>query len=938
MVDWRAIEEKWQRKWLESQVFEADPDERDKIFATFPYPYMNGPFHLGHALTCSRVDIYARFKRMQGYNVMFPFAFHATGEPVAGIAERVRKGDQDQIDILIKGGVSKADIKNFEEPEYIVNYYRKETTEAAKKIGYSIDWRRSFITIDPSYVRFIEWQYLTLRDKGYVGLGTHPVIWCPNCKSPTGDHDRLAGEGVSPVEYIILKFRYDDAWLVMATLRPETIYGVVNVWVNPDSTLVTAKVDSENWIMSREAAEKLKEQSKKVEVISELRGSDLIGRYCTNPVLNNDIPILPASFVDPRSATGVVMSVPSHAPYDWLGLRDLQLHPEELERFGLAPDILNTISPISLIKTPGLGEHPGLEIVEQMRIKDQNDPKADEATKEIYKKEFHQGVLKENTGKYAGIPVRDIKDRLVQDFKAQGIADSMWETADKVVCRCNTQCIVKILENQWFLKYSDHEWKSKSRKALESTIILPEEARSAFEYTINWLSEKACVRKTGLGTRLPWDPQWIVETLSDSTIYMSFYTIVNFINENNISAERLIPEVFDYVFLGKGDCREVSKKAGLDTHLLDGMRKEFLYWYPVDLRNSAKELIYNHLTFFIFQHVALFPKELWPKRIGVNGMLNIEGISMSKSRGIFTTVREVLEKYGADATRIELAYSSEGMADPDWRAKDAEGLRERLNALHDFATRLPEMTPGYGDIDYWLTGRIHSRIKRATEHYERLETRSALQEGLFNLHNDIRWYLRRADKCSDVIQEAVETLVKLIAPIVPHICEEIWEKLGHEEFISISKWPKYDERKMNEELDAGEELVSRVLEDSREIIRVLKIKRPKELIFYVSPSWKYEIYKETRKSTKDLIRRIMKNPEIRIKGSKAAEFAKKLMKTPNLLPVLSSDREFRILTDSRPFFIRETKAQKVTVLRAEKTKHRKAEVAEPGRPGIHIVF
>lgn len=937
MVDWKTVESKWQKKWLDSKIFEADPDERDKIFVTFPYPYMNGPFHLGHALTCSRVDIYARFKRMQGYNVMFPFAFHATGEPVAGIAERVRRGDQDQIDILIKGGVSEADIKNFENPEYIVNYYRKETTEAAKGMGYSIDWRRSFITIDPPYVRFIEWQYLTLREKGYVSLGTHPVIWCPNCKSPTGDHDRLAGEGISPVEYTVLKFKYGDAWLVMATLRPETIYGVVNVWINPDSILVTAKVDNEKWIMSKEAAGKLKEQAKKVEIISEFRGSDLIGRYCTNPVLNNDIPILPASFVDPRSATGVVMSVPSHAPYDWLGLRDLQLRPEELKRFGLSSDILDTIRPISLIKTPGLGDHPGLDIVKQRRIKDQNDPRADEATKEIYKKEFHQGVLKENTGKYAGIPVRDIKDRLVQDFKAQGIADSMWETADKVVCRCNSQCIVKILENQWFLNYGDQQWKEKSRKGLKNIIILPEEARSAFEYTINWLSEKACVRRTGLGTRLPWDRQWIVETLSDSTIYMSFYTIVNLIEENNIPAEKLIPEVFDYVLLGEGDCREVSKEAKLDPKLLEGMRKEFLYWYPVDLRNSAKELIYNHLTFFIFQHVALFPKELWPRMIGVNGMLSIEGIPMSKSRGVFTTVREVLEKYGADATRIELAYSSEGMADPDWRAKDAEGLRERLNALHDFATGLPETSQEYSDIDYWLTSRIHSRIKRATEHYERMETRSALQEGLFNLYNDIRWYVRRADTYSNVIQQAIETLVKLIVPIVPHICEEIWERLGHEEFLSTSKWPEYDEKKTNEELDTGEELISRVLEDSREIIKVLKIKKPKELILYVSPNWKYEIYEEIRRGTEDLIKRIMKNPEIRMHASEATDFAKKLMKSPNLLPVLSPKREFTILTGSKSFFTKETKAQRVSVLRAEKAKHRKAQTAEPGRPGIHIV-
>ncbi|MHA1238341.1 MAG: leucine--tRNA ligase [Candidatus Odinarchaeia archaeon] len=939
MLDWKLIESKWQEKWLREKIFEANPDERKKVFVTFPYAYMNGPLHLGHALTCLRVDIYARFKRMQGYNVLFPFAFHATGEPIVGVAERIKKGDKKQVEILISGGVEEKEIEKFKDPEYIVEYYRRKAIEAANSMGFSIDWRRQFTTIDDPYKKFIEWQYITLKNKGYVAIGTHPVIWCPADKSPTGDHDRLVGEGVSPIEYILIKFKYGDSWLVMATLRPETIFGVVNIWVNPNATYVIANVDGENWIISESAALKLKEQKKKVEVIDKFKGADLIGRYATNPITHTEVPILPAEFVDPDNATGVVMSVPSHAPYDWLGLLDLKRNPEELEKYGVDPALVEEIKPISLIETPGLGEHPAIEIVEKLKIKNQKDPRAEDATKEVYKKEFHLGVLKENTGKYAGIPVREIKDTLTEDLIKEGLASTMWETADKVVCRCGTKCIVKILENQWFLRYSDPEWKKIAHEVLNNAIVLPEEARSAFEYTIEWLTDKACARRTGLGTKLPWDKEWIVETLSDSTIYMAFYTIAHYINTLNIPAEKLVPAVFDYIFLNKGDVNEVAKISGLSKDVLEKMWAEFHYWYPVDLRNSAKELIYNHLTFFIFHHGAIFPKEHWPKMIGVNGMINIEGQKMSKSRGIFITIEDAVKTYGADPTRLELAYSAEGVIDPDWRAKDVEGLKNKLEAFYKFATNLPETGNYERKIDEWLISKLNQRIKATTEHFERLEYRSGLQEGFFNLYNDIKWYMRRADKPSWQLIRAVETVVKLIAPVVPHISEEIWEKLGKQGFVSLEEWPKYDEKLINPKLDSMEELIKRSLEDIREIIKVTKIQKPSEITLFVAPKWKYKIYDMALESTADLIRRIMQESDIRKYGEEAVKYAKKLLKTKgNLMQfALTYEEEFETLKNAADFIKREFGAESVNVLSAEGQSNEKARIAEPGKPGIYII-
>ncbi|MCW4026734.1 MAG: leucine--tRNA ligase, partial [Candidatus Bathyarchaeota archaeon] len=637
--DWKEIEERWRGEWEKAGIFEADPDpERKKCFVTFPYPYMNGPLHLGHGFTATRVDAYARFMRMKGLNTLWPWAWHWTGEPILGAALRVKKGDKDIVKALKEiDGVPDQELKKFVDPVYMANYYTREGREAAKRIGFSIDWRREFHTtsLEPTYSRFVEWQYETLRKKGYVARGTHPVVWCPHCESPTGDHDRLEGEGVSAEEYVLLKFRFNDAFLPAATFRPETIYGVTNMFINPEATYVEADVDGEEWIVSKEAVTKLSEQLKKVEVAREFVGAELIGRYFQDPITSKKLPILPGWFVDPKSATGVVYSVSAHAPADWIAIKDLLKNPEELKKFGIDPEVVRKIEPISLISIEGYGDFPAVEIVEQMGVKDQLDPRVDEATSTIYKKEFHTGILKPITGKYAGRQVKEVKADLTEDFREANIADSMYDLPEKVICRCTTTCIVKILSDQWFLRYSDPDWKGLAHGVVDEANIYPETARAYFHDKIDWLRDWACARRTGLGTPLPWSPGWIVETLSDSTIYMAFYTIIKHIRQRNLKPEQLTNEVFDCIFLGEGNLEKLAHSSGMKPSILREMRDEFMYWYPVDLRVSAKELVPNHLSFFIFQHTALFPEKDWPRGVGVNGMLAIEGKKMSKSRGHF---------------------------------------------------------------------------------------------------------------------------------------------------------------------------------------------------------------------------------------------------------------------------------------------------------------
>lgn len=841
-MDIKKIEKKWQNKWKQKKIFEANVDKKKKkFFITIPYPYVNGAPHIGGGFTFFRGDVYARFKRMQGFNVLFAQGFHATGEPILGTIERVKNKDQTQIETFKLYGATDADINNFikKGPEFTARFWMKKWIEVLTQAGFSYDWRRTFITaITPTYNRFVEWQYNTLRKKDFVVQGTHPVIWCPKDQSPTGDHDRLQGEGESPIEYIIVKFKLDSGEIIpCATLRPETVYGVTNIWINPGGKYFGAKVDGESWILSDKAIEKLNDQLKEVAKISEIPAEDLIGKYVQNPVTKEKILILPANFVDPTVGTGIVMSVPAHAPYDWIGLKDLQANEAEIKKYGLDETELRNMKPISLIRVEGFKEFPAVEICERMKIQNQKESeKLEKATNEIYSKEFHTGVLKEIYGEFSGKKVSEVKDLMIKKFSAQRIFDSMWESTAIVVCRCGTFCHVKIIENQWFSKFSDEEWKDTVRYAIKEMKFYPDFERRQFLNTVDWLIDKACTRRSGLGTRLPWDKSWIVETLSDSTIYMAYYTLARILNEKKIAAEKLTDEVFDYIFLGKGNSKAVAKKAKMNEKIMKELREEFEYFYPVDLRTSGKDLVQNHLTFYLFHHTAIFDEKFWPEAIAINGFVNVSGTKMSKSKGNIIPMKDLMEAIGSDLVRINIVASNEGLDDADWRDESVTSYKERIDYFFDLISQSRKAKRNsIQSIDNYLQSRIQQTIKKATENYEQLNFRSTAQSVLFDSYNDVKWYLERAGGIKNankkILKEFLSTVVRMLAPLAPHVCEEMWEKLGNKNFVAVSEWPKYSEKLFDQKAIEAENSVRKTMEDIRNVLKIAGNKKKLYLYF-----------------------------------------------------------------------------------------------------------
>ncbi|MCJ7445342.1 MAG: leucine--tRNA ligase [Methanotrichaceae archaeon] len=941
----RDIETKWQMVWAENSVFHADPDSSQKFFLTIPYPYLNGNLHAGHTRTFTIGDAVARYKRMKGLNVLFPMAFHATGTPIVGLSELIANKDPLIWDVYTKlHGIPEDELAELNTPEKIVLYFRQQAKNAMQRIGYSIDWRREFTTTDPAYNKFIEWQYGILRDLNYIIKGSHPVRWCPHDMNPVEDHDILKGEDATLLDFALLKFKMGDWILPCATLRPETVFGVTNLWINPRVNYVIARVNEETWVVSPQAYEKLTFTDRQVAWGTEISGKDLIGKSVSNPVTGSQVIILPANFVDPDNGSGIVMSVPAHAPYDYLALKDL--YYEDLSEYGLNQD-LRQIKIISLIEVPGYGEFPAIEAVKELNVENQNDTKAEEATKLVYKREFHNGVLKPITGKYTGIAVSKIKDVLLKDLINENMAEIFYEFSEMpVICRCGTRCVIMMVKDQWFLEYSDPTWKASVLDCLAKMRIIPEEIRVEFENKIDWLKDKACARRKGLGTHLPWDKEWLIESLGDSTIYMAYYILAKYVNAD-MRIENLTPEFFDYIFLGKGKPENIAELTGIPLEIIHQIKHDFAYWYPVDLRTSGKDLVANHLLFFLYHHVAIFPEPLWPEAIAVNGFVSLESQKMSKSRGPLLTLEQAVAENGADVTRLYILGNAEYMQDVDWRNEGVVSTRGQLERFYNLAKDIiadPSINENldYSQIDRWMLSRLQKRISETTEAMENIQTRRALQNAFYLLFNDLRWYQRRGGK--NQLRRVLSSWVRLIAPFTPHVCEEIWSNM-EKGYVSLAPWPSADEALIDEQAELAERLLQDTLDDIEEILKVTK-SSPKKITLYTAPAWKKQMFRiavelsqEGKMDMGKFMKIVMSQPEIAKKKKDAPKYAQKLAKSVHSLSaeILTLD-DFSVLSQEKAY-LQTALGVPIDIFSADELTDdpmSKSKQAEPGRPAIYM--
>ncbi|KAJ7944734.1 Leucine--tRNA ligase, cytoplasmic [Quillaja saponaria] len=851
------------------------PAPGEKFFGNFPFPYMNGYLHLGHAFSLSKLEFAAAYHRLRGANVLLPFAFHCTGMPIKASADKLAReiqqygnppvfpseveeqedqhveteetnsgappdkykgkkskvaskssGQVFQWEILRSFGISDSEISDFQQPHKWLTYFPPLAVKDLKAFGLGCDWRRSFITTDmnPYFDSFVKWQMRKLKSMGKIVKDVRYTIFSPFDGQPCADHDRATGEGVQPQEYTIIKMEVlppfpsklgdlegRKLFLAAATLRPETMYGQTNAWVLPDGKYGAFEInDTDVFILSNRAALNLAYQKhsrvpEKPTCLAELTGYDLIGLSLKSPLSMNDIIYaLPMLSILMDKGTGIVTSVPSDAPDDYMALHDLKSKPALRAKYGVKDEWILPFEVIPIIHVPEFGNKCAETVCLQMKIKSQNEKeKLAEAKKQTYLKGFTEGTML--VGEFAEKKVQEAKPLIRSKLLEIGQAIMYSEPEKRVISRSGDECVVA-LTDQWYITYGETEWKKLAEECLSSMNLYSDETRHGFEHTLDWLNQWACSRSFGLGTRIPWDEQYLVESLSDSTIYMAYYTIAHFLqngdlygkNESSVKPEQMIDEVWDYIF-----CAGPYPKASvIASSIIDQMKQEFEYWYPFDLRVSGKDLIQNHLTFSIYNHTAIMPKHHWPRGFRCNGHIMLNSEKMSKSTGNFKTLNQSIEEFSADATRFSLADAGDGVDDANFVFETANAailrLTKELAWYEDVLVAESSMRTGPPSTyaDRVFANEINIAVKMTEQHYHGYMFREALKTGFYDLQaarDEYRFSCGAGGYNRDLVWRFMDVQTRLITPICPHYAEYVWrELLKKDGFVVKAGWPSAD--------------------------------------------------------------------------------------------------------------------------------------------------
>ncbi len=734
---------------------------------------------------------------------------------------------------------------------------------------------------NPYYDGFIRWQFHRLKEMERVKFGTRATIYSPKDGQACADHDRSSGEGLVPQEYVVIKMRVKDVsalkpdaaaaladysdrvYLGAATFRAETMFGQTNCWAHPTGQYSPYLMKNGDVLVSGPRAALNMYHQNLIEddgtgapkvVGPTIQGDSLFGvelEAALTPY--KSVFVLPLQTIKLDKGTGIVTSVPSDAPDDYAAYHDMQVLsglieadplPKALERlvkFNVKAEWCTNPS-LPIIRIENFIEKDGetistvesaKDMCELLGIDTQFDKeKLVEAKGKTYNDGFYKGIMWLNDVKAAGantvldiagtpteidgMPVPEaklvVRDHLIQINRAFVYS----EPEGVVMSRSGDECVVKFTD-QWYLDYGEEGWKAAIKRALESMDLYSDEIRFQFNKAADWLSQWACSRSFGLGTRIPWDDQFLVESLSDSTIYMAYYTVAHILHssidgaeqgEGSIAPEAMTNAVWDAVLLGEFD--------GLDgtvpRETVEAMHREFTYWYPVDLRVSGKELIQNHLTMYLYNHTAVWPDkaldpvrgkdewapQCWPKGIRTNGHIMVDNEKMSKSKGNFLVGIDAMGEYGSDGLRFALADSGDGMEDANFNRPDASKAVLRLMKQYDWMKGMMAndglRTDELRFADRVFLGNMHVILTKTDEAYDRMLFKRAVKLGFFDLQNARDKYRLAVGSDDNMHRTCVETFVRLqaalLAPVTSHWSEYIHTHIIHGEgSIFNAPWP-----------------------------------------------------------------------------------------------------------------------------------------------------
>ena len=732
--EFKEIEPKWQKKWEEAHVFHAENDyTKPKYYALVEFPYPSGQgLHVGHPRSYTALDIVARKRRMQGYNVLYPMGWDAFGLPTENFA-----------------------IKNHIHPEIVTAQNVAHFKAQLKSLGLSFDWDREINTTDPGYYKWTQWIFLQLFKKGLAYKKEMSVNWCTSCKCVLANEEVVNGvcercgsevihkvksqwmlkitayaqrliDDLSDVNYLERVKTSQINWigrstgaevefdttggdkLLIYTTRPDTLFGATYMVMSPEHPYIEKWADR---ITNMDAVREYQEVSacksdfERTEMAKDKTGVRLEGVAAINPVNGKEIPIFISDYVLMSYGTGAIMAVPGHDTRDW----------EFAKKFGL----------------------PIIEVV-----------KGGDVEKEAFT-DCATGIMV-NSGFLDGLTVEEAKKTIIKWLEEQkkGETKVNYKLRDWVFSRqrywgepiplvnCPKCGWVAIPESELPLRLPEVE-------SYEPT----DNGESPLAKLTDWV-KTTCPCCGGPAEReTDTMPQW-----AGSSWYFLRYC-----DPHNVNA--------------------LAAKEALD------------YWMPVDWYNGGMEHTTLHLLYSRFWHKFLYDigvvscKEPYAKRTSHGMILGENGEKMSKSRGNVVNPDDVVAQYGADTLRMYEMFIGDFEKTAPWNTSSIKGSKrflERVAALTDMMT--PE--EGYSPE---LEGSFHKMIKKVSEDIEGLKCNTAIA-AMMSVLNEIY------DKGS-VTRGELMTFITLLNPFAPHLTEEINEVLGNREMLARAKWPEYDPAK-----------------------------------------------------------------------------------------------------------------------------------------------
>ncbi|ANQ09058.1 Leucyl-trna synthetase [Plasmodium coatneyi] len=614
-------------------------------------------------------------------------------------------------------------------------------------------------------------------------------------------------------------------------------------------------------------------------ILMKIKGEELVGlRTYSNLSKKKDLYILPMTTIKMNIATAIVPCVSSDSADDYACLQDIQRKQAYYcEKYNLKEDFLHNES-FSCIQLPDIGDNTGKYFYELEKISSYKDAKLQKVKETLYKKQYFEGTM--TVEPYKGMKIYNCR-KLVKQYIVKNNEGFLYSEPEVLVIdRNNVKCIAALC-NQWYINYGNLDFKKDVLIQMKKNNFQTynEVLHKQLQHVIFWLDDWSCSRAYGLGTHMPNfnalqggtdgaaqhnshsanehtnegvtqpgadSEKELIESLSDSTIYMAYYTISHFLQGNvdgsvpgllDIDAADLNDAFFDYVFDISDDTEKISKNISLEK--LQRMRREFQYWYPFDVRISGKDLIFNHLTMALFNHVAIWGDKTYnnkqketndeksilerqgeimnqidqldldahktvkyfPKSFFCNGHVLVNKEKMSKSKGNFITLKESINLYTSDGTRIALADAGDSIEDANFNTDTANSAIMKLYNLINFSIETKNNVYIFrcGEktfIDSIFENEINYLTNKCKEAYEKLLFRDVLKYGFYDMLLKRDTYRIMCDKIhmhKETVNFFIERICLIINPLIPHVTEHIWTYiLKKEDFLVNQKWPSSD--------------------------------------------------------------------------------------------------------------------------------------------------